>query len=300
MRLEGIDGGQLWGFMVALGVLRLLDEDARARGAEVPRLHFDRDAVAVLGTDLDEGAVVAALQAGLGARLSYYAGTLSDIDCPKNLTRERFDELLSVATGWQWDVLAGLACSTGDGMAESTLCAANGAGHQNLIQSIRDVLMLVEPLHLHAALFAAWSRAYEVPSDVRKRLLLGSRKPTLRLDPADERLYALRADDPTASTAVFRTEIGAQALAVPAFEVLPVLPAARPRCIASRVARQRVYFEWCLWTPPSTLASVRSLLVLGPGSQHDVRHRGTWAAFRAARVTGDKGKLSIAPTTGLW
>jgi hypothetical protein len=185
-------------------------------------------------------------------------------------------------------------------MAESTLCAANGASHQELIRSIRDVLLLVEHEHLETALFRTWSKDYSVPPEKRKALSLGTRKPTLRLDPADERLYALRATDPTPASSEYKTELGAQALAIPAFELLPVCPSRRPMCIASRRGQGRVFFEWTLWSVPATVATVRSLLAVGPRDADTARARGAFAALAVARVTGEKGKLSIAPAFGIW
>ena len=118
-------------------------------------------------------------------------------------------------------------------------------------------------------------------------------------DKADERLYALRFSNPT-TTADFKTELGAQALAIPAFSLLAVVPMNRPLAVASERRGNRVFFSWPLWDRPITLACVRSLLVVGVGRSDDLRARGAFAAFRAARVSGDKGKLSFAPSEGVW
>jgi hypothetical protein len=302
MMLSGIDGGHLLGFMAALGALRLLDDVAVAAGSPRPTLEFDASCTAVVGPALDPQVIVDAIMGGLDARRQYYVGSLAQFDKPSDFTPHEFRELARSASGWRGDVLAGLACSTGDAMVESTLCAANGASHQELIRSIRDVLALVRPQHVSAALFNPWTKSYEVPAELRKSLSLGSRKPTLRLDPADERLYALRATNPTPSASAYRTELGAQALAIPAFELLPVCPMQRPLCIASHAPRRqnRVFYQWCLWQVPATLSAVRSMLAAGPKNAAQARSFGAFAAFEVARVTGDKGKLSMAPTTGLW
>jgi hypothetical protein len=301
--LNGIDGSHLLGFMTALGVLRLLDEDAVVDGKPRPRLSFDASCTAIVGDVGDSSAaVVGALVKRLESRRTYYAGGLRDVNKPADFTPKSFGDFAASASDWQSYALAGLACSTGDDTAESTLCAANGASHQQLIRSIRDVLSLVHQEHISDALFRPWTKSYEVPVEARKSLGLGSRKPTLRLDPADERLYALRATNPTPPCSEYKTELGAQALAVPAFEVVTVCPTRRPVCIASRAPRRqnRVFFQWCLWSVPATLASVRSLLATGPGDEQALRMRGAFSAFEVARITGDKGKLSIAPTAGIW
>ena len=304
MMLPGIDGSNLLGFMTALGVLRLLDDDAAARNLPQPRLLFSSSCIAAVDTPHEsQDAVVEALVAGLETRRSYFRDSLADVNKPADFSHDRFSSAVTSATGWQQYLLAGLACNTGEEKSfESTLCAANGASHQELIRSIRDVLALVEPGHVRAAAFQSWTRSYEVSADLRKKLNLGTRKPTLRLDPADERLYALRATNPTPASSEYMTELGAQALAVPAFELLPVCPLRRPICIASRAPRasNRVYFQWCLWGVPATLGCVRALLAIGPGDAKASRSRGAFAGFEVARVTGDKGKLSFAPTVGIW
>jgi hypothetical protein len=197
------------------------------------------------------------------------------------------------------DFLAGLACVVGDKAFESTLCAANGASHQNLVQSMRDVLKLVEDDHVRVALFETWQKAYRVPDAKRQQLQLGTRKPTLRLDPSDERLYALRLSNPT-TTDDYRTELGAQALAIPAFALLPVVPRKQPVTVASKRHRQRVTFSWPLWNVPATLPTVRALIWGGVGRSQVQRERGVFAAFSADRVSGAKGKLSFAPAKGVW
>jgi hypothetical protein len=235
----------------------------------------------------------------LHAMRPFYETELSDVKKPTDFTLPTFTQLAANANRNGLDILAGLACCVGEQAFESSLCAANGASHQNLVQSMRDVLSLVEKKHLQAALFAPWRRDYEVPEAVRKQYDLGTRKPTLRLDPADERLYAFRFSNPT-TTSDFKTELGAQALAIPAFSVLPVVPKRRPLSVASNRLGNRVFFAWSLWERPATLASVRSLLVAGIDRPAELRAIGAFAGFRAARVSGEKGKLSFAPTEGVW
>jgi hypothetical protein len=299
LTLDGIDGQHLWGFLTALGSLSLLDEHARAETLESPRLAFDENGTAVVCSPIGREHLVAVLLAGLRKLQPYLELDLATIKKPTDFTRSSYESIALTSKQGTLDFLAGLACVVGDEASESTLCAANGASHQNLVQSMRDVLKLVEDEHMRLALFETWRKAYRVPDEKRKQLKLGDRKPTLRLDPSDERLYALRLSNPT-TTDDFRTELGAQALAIPAFALLPVVPRKQPVTVASTRHRQRVTFSWPLWNVPATLPTVRALLWGGVGRPQVQRERGVFAAFSADRVSGAKGKLSFAPSQGVW
>jgi hypothetical protein len=238
--------------------------------------------------------------AKLRALQPYLDESLGSVNSPSDFTRSSYETIASACVApTTVDLPGGLACVVGEEASESTLCAANGASHQNLVQSMRDVLKLVEEEHVRLALFETWRREYRVPGDKRKELKLGTRKPTLRLDPSDERLYALRLPNPT-TTDDYSTELGAQALAIPAFGLLPVVPGKQPVTVASKRSRQRVTFSWPLWNVPATLRTVRSLVWEGVGRPKEQRERGVFAAFSTDRVSGAKGKLSFAPSQGVW
>lgn len=298
LTLDGIDGQHLWGFLTALGSLSLLDEYARVEVFEIPRLAFEADGTAVVHSPVAKDQLAAVLLAGLRKLQPFIELDLASIKKPSDFTRSSYETIALASTPDMLGFLAGLACVVGDEASESTLCAANGAGHQNLVQSMRDVLKLVENEHLRLALFEPWQKTYQVPQDKRRQLQLRDRKPTLRLDPSDERLYALRLSNPTSDD--FHTELGAQALAIPAFALLPVMPRKRPITVASTRHRERVTFSWALWSVPATLRTARSLVWEGVGRPQIQRARGVFAAFSADRVSGAKGKLSFAPSQGIW
>lgn len=299
LTLDGIDGQHLWGFLTALGSLSLLDEHARAEALEAPRLAFEESGTAVVYSPVAKDQLATVLLARLQKLQVYLKQDLATVQKPSDFSRSSYESIALKSEPGTLAFLAGLACVVGDEAAETTLCAANGASHQNLVQSMRDVLELVEAEHLRLALFEYWHKVYRVPDDRRKQLQLGTRKPTLRLDPADERLYALRLSNPT-TTDDFRTELGAQALAIPAFALMPVVPNKRPVTVASTRHRQRVTFSWALWNAPASLSTVRSLVWEGVGRPHVQRERGIFAAFSADRVSGAKGKLSFSPSQGVW
>jgi hypothetical protein len=299
LSLDGIDGQHLWGFLTALGSLSLLDEHTRQEKLEAPRLYFQGDGTAVVHSPVVKEQLSSALVARLRKLQPYLKKELATLNKPSDFDRASYESTALASKPATVNLLAGLACVVGDEAFESTLCAANGASHQNLVQSMRDVLDLVEEEHVRLALFETWQKAYTVPDDKRRQLQLGTRKPTLRLDPADDRLYALRLSNPT-TTDDFRTELGAQALAIPAFALLPVVPRKQPLTVASRRHGQRVTFAWSLWNVPATLPTVRSLLWEGVGHPQVHRERGVFTAFSADRVSGAKGKLSFAPSQGVW
>lgn len=299
LTLEGINGQHLWGFLAALGSLSLLDEHARIEALEAPRLSFEHDGTALIHTPVVKEQLVGVLLAGLGKLRPYLEENLKDVRKPSDFTRSSYESIALASARHTHDFLAGLACVVGNEAYESTLCAANGAGHQCLVQSMRDILSLVEDEHVRCALFEFWQMTYSVPDAKRKRLNLGTRKPTLRLDPTAERLYALRLSNPT-TTDDFCTEIGAEALAIPAFALLPVVPGRRPVTVASTRGSHRVTFSWPIWSVPATLPTVRALLWEGVERPHVQRERGVFAAFSADRVSGAKGKLSFAPSQGVW
>lgn len=292
MKLEGVDGADLFGFMVALGLLRLAN--TAARKAQV-RISFDDDYYAMLHWEpVAHQDVAATLHAEALSRGQVLEKEFGEFDSPGKFTPEAIRQLATNESRDVTDWLAGLVCTRGDeDVHETTLCAANGAGHQHLLKSMRDILRLVRPEHIEAALFAPWQKQFVPPKGP---------KPTLRLDPADERLYALRFSNPT-TTPDFTTELGAQALAMFAFPLLPVVPRNSPQrtvSVSSDRQRNKVYFEWSLWAPPAPLSAIRSHLAAGPRDQRAAQSRGAFAAFRAARVSGDKGKLSFSPTEGMW
>jgi hypothetical protein len=302
VKLRGLEGSHLFGFLATFGLLRLLDDAWLCNRGVRPRLYFDRDCCAVLEGVPSVAFVEQTLHHGLRLFRRRLMTDFASIDRPSDLTQETVDAIAGSRDARTLEDLAGLGCCT-DGVAhESTLCAANGAGHQNLVVSMRDILALIDahPEALLAAVERPWTLAFEPTPEDRKRFNLKNRKPTLRLDPSDERLYALRADNPTSSDASYRTELGAQGLAAAAFGGLPVLPRRHPVTVGSDRVGLRTFFYWGLWSVPATYPSVRSLLVAGMRDPDDARARGVFTAFRAARVTGSKGKLSFAPTEPWW
>jgi hypothetical protein len=304
LKLHGLDGSHLFGFLAAYGLLRLLHQASLRHPCFRPRLYFDkRDYSASLDGVSSVGSLEKVVRRELRAFRKRLINDFASVSRPADLTQELVDRIGESDDDCTLDELAGLGCNIGGEAHESTLCAANGAGHQNLVLSMRDVLALLER-HTHLLLPAIshpWALEFEPTAEDRLELSLGNRKPTLRLDPGDERLYALRLDNPVSSDASYRTELGAQALAAAAFGGLPVVPRQRhPVTVGSERRGTRTFFYWGLWSVPASYTTVRSFLATGVRNPVDPRARGFFAAFRAARVTGAKGKLSFAPTEPWW
>jgi hypothetical protein len=144
---------------------------------------------------------------------------------------------------------------------DTALRALTGAGHQDFLGSIAKLGTLTTFDHVFGALFRPWSYADPPPS--------------LRWDPADDRRYAYRADNP-ATSKTRPTVRGANRLAVEALPFFPTAPSGRELVTtgfrhlpaAERGGRTRWLLRWPIWADALPLDVVRSLLT----------HPGLWAA----------------------
>lgn len=304
LKLRGLDGSHLFGFLATYGLLRLLHKASLRSHSFFPRLYFDEcDYCAVLEGVPSSAFLEETVHGELQALHDRLTTDFKSIDRPGDLSQEAIDTIAMARDDCALEELAGLGCNVGGEAYETTLCAANGAGHQNLVLSMRDILALLREHRdlLASAMHRSWTCGFAPTPEDRQKLKLGNRKPTLRFDPSDERLYALRLDNPTSSDAIYRTELGGQALAAAAFGGLPVIPRQRyPVAVGSERQGTRTFFYWGLWRVPAGYTAVRSCLATGMRDPMDARARGFFATFRAARVTGPKGKLSFAPTEPWW
>lgn len=291
-----LDGRQLIGFLAGVGALRLLDRHAAMNGGTRPSLFFDSAGYANIESNTNN--VVDILMDGVAEFATLLGGAISDAKKPVDLTEA--DLRMAQVEGELARVVAGLVCVIGDDAFESTLCAANGASHQNLLQAMRDIAKLTQRSHVEKAISSPWTREFTVPPSARGALDLGTRKPTLRFEPADERLYAHRLTNPT-TTDDFKTEIGGQALAMCGLPLFPVVPMRRPVTIASQRKDGRVRFSWYLWSVGCCLDAVRSIVCIPRNhDEKEMRRRGCFESHSVDRVSGAKGKLSFSPATGRW
>ncbi|MCS6798413.1 MAG: hypothetical protein NZ898_07775 [Myxococcota bacterium] len=315
LELKGIDGRQLLGFLSGLGCLSLADAYARKQGHEAPRLAFRRDYTGVLYTTVNDQELPGVLHTELKSFRQHLEEEFAEIKRPGDLKRDVYDKIARPSSSRVvLDLLAGLACVVEEEPVESTLCAANGASQQNLVELMRDILKLVDQdhskedhskaEHIKKALFEPWTYSYRLPKtgegrQIRDCLGLGNRNPTLRLDPLDLRLYALRFSDPS-EVDDFSTELGGQALAIPAFALLPVVPSQQPVTVSASRSKGRQTFGWVLWEEPATLNTVRSLLWAGAGfTTAQKRLRGVFAGFSVDRITVAQGAYAFTPSRGI-
>lgn len=261
---SGPDGGNLLGFLAAVGALQTLD---RAFPDANPRMWWVRSDLAwrptyeVSGTTSDD-ALVAAMHGVLAAD-----GTPEFSELGDNLSvdPERFRDVATRAAATATpsrrryvDYLAAYGCelpTTAGAIQDTGLRTMSGAGHQHFLKSMRDLVRLTTESDLYAALFAHWRYADGTP--------------TMRWDPADDRRYALRADDPAKSTqAPIRTVRGANRLAIealPFFAVMPSEPVSATTGFAAASGRRsRAAVRWPIWTVPWTVDAVKVAVTQAP------------------------------------
>jgi hypothetical protein len=163
----------------------------------------------------------------------------------------------------------------------------SGAGHQDFLGFMRNIVARTTTEHLRKALFSEWQ--YDDP-------LANS---TLRWDPADDIRHALRwrnpSTDPTRNSG--GSVLGANRLAI---EGMPVFPTA---AVGSRLAttgftgtgRRNTFFTWPIWASPIGLDVCRTLVALDTlqAERPDgamLRSRGVVAAYRSQRITEGKDR----------
>lgn len=293
--LEGLDGANPLGFLAALGTLRVSSAawpDSRAPvrmgwvlgglgprpRLVVPAIDADADARSVFLDGLER------VLRGLRGHKAIEFDNNLNLNVRVDVFRERLVEAAAEATPADrvyadFSAAFGSEVARDNGIIEDTaLRTMSGAGHQHFLGSIRELVDSTTRAHLEAALFEPWSYSDE--------------RPSMRWDPADDRRYALRADDP--STSPIRTSRGANRLAVEGLPLLPVVPlSGRAATCGFRISGRRVEWTWPIWEPAVELDVVRSMLSLGE-LQSDrpdrarLRAMGIVEIYRCERVTQGK------------
>jgi len=183
-----------------------------------------------------------------------------------------------------------------------------GASRQYFLESVRALMEKCGPCHLSKALFGPW-----IGSDG---------KWSLRLDPFEDRRYALMATDPTSEGNEPKTLWGANRLAFEALQFFPVYPSHPVGVVGWRSSERGDWDDgsevrWPLWNKPLSPAVIRSLMRLPDlwqdptaaslGRRGDsslsarakLQCRGVFAVFRSKRIRDDK-RYNLTPGTACW
>jgi hypothetical protein len=292
VELAGLDGGNLLGFLAALGTLRVLTgsqphADVRMcwvdHGFWTPIIHHSR-----LNT-------ASALIEELAQRI---CGDLSINDAWKisddlTLAKSEFrkcmeSEALKATPNHRStvDFLAAFGTDVfGSGvkkeqMSDTEFRTMSGAGHQHFLGYMKELAKLTTISHIRRALLEQWDYSDD--------------KQSLRWDPADYRPHALRSLDPSKDP--IKTMWGANRLAIEALPLFPVtVTDRRARTQGFQLRDGESEITWPLWIDALDLATTFSLLAMRELQQDDVASavptfasRGISQVFRAQRFTEGK------------
>lgn len=164
-------------------------------------------------------------------------------------------------------------------IADTAFRTMSGAGHQHFLGFMAELQKQTNESHLRSALLDNWK--YVDPG------------PSLRWDPADDRRYAQRWDEPSGDP--LKTVRGANRLAIEAIPLFPTV--ARGRRLETTGFSQRrgtgAVWTWPIWTSCVPLDVVRSLLSLSelqrpaPNRKQLIR-LGIEEVYRCQRITQGK------------
>ena len=288
IELIGLDGGNLLGYLAALGTLRVLTVAAPQaevrmswveKGWRTPVIHHSRIST---GEEL-----IAALAEKVCGEASINAAW--NIGNDLTLTRAEFRLHLaagaSEATSANREVANYLAAfgsdvfgagSKKEQISDTEFRTMSGAGHQHFLGFMRELANGCEAEHLRRTLLEHWDY-----SDAR---------PSLRWDPSDYRPHALRAEDPSGDP--IKTMRGANRLAVESLPIFPTGPGARRVGTVGFQDRNReTGITWPIWAGPLNQSTVVSLLAskeVQDAERFTMTQRGIVQVFRARRFTEGK------------
>jgi len=283
--LTGLDGQNPLGFFAALGLLRVLDDDAFRRDVSRPRLRFATagEPVPTVSADLAMDAIVAvvlddARQQGENhaLQLAYTTGgepivagdpsAVRDLKPPPPLAKglleacaTRTPRESALVAGWFSELVA-----DNNGNTKPTALHFT-AGQQSFLAMVEDLRQGITSNDVREALLGPW--------------LNTSRLPSLSWDSSVARNYALRASNPSKEK---RGSVpAANWLGVIAMEFFPVAPQrGKLATTAVKGGWKDSVFTWPLWDRPLTASAAAALLRI------DLRRMRSaeWAALGVTRV----------------
>lgn len=300
--MPGLDGANPLAFLAALGVLRGLTltwPDCQVslswtlRDTWHPRLHTG-------GGQPDEEQTLDGLERFLEMRPGHDALKIGDsLPVPADAFRGHALNTAEAAapdpvSRAKADFIAAFGCDAAQspdrrGQIQETAFRTLGAGQTQFLKPMRDLAEKTTRDHIGRCLFAPWKR-----DDSRL---------SLRWDPEDDRRYAHRWRDPTASGEQPKTEWGANRLAfeaLPLFPVIPVGSTAITTGFSGNRARD-TFWTWPVWDLRADLDTVRSLLALRVLQETAPDRRrlaamGILQVFRAQRINNGRYR-NFTPST---
>jgi hypothetical protein len=291
IELRGLDGGDLLGFLAALGTLRVLS----LREAAVRMAWSDAGESwlpVLLHPQISRGEELVETLTGLvcGESTINEAWRIGDdLTLERGAFRDHLGEHAASAQLGRREVADFLAALGSDAygggtkkeqMVDTEFRTMSGAGHQHFLGFMRELAVASDSGHIRRALLEPWDYA--------------DGRPSMRWSWTDYRPHALRAEDP--STDPIRTMRGANRLAVEALPLFPAMPTdKRVRTAAFQDRDGTTEITWPVWTCALDLRTAQSLIALEelqeaePGKWAQVlTRRGVGQVFRARRFTEGK------------
>lgn len=300
-RLTGLEPDNLLAFLALLGLLRALDTarpEWRARAywdAEVQPLRL----VLVLAETVTQETVAVAAATGIAGIASAYQFDRDDLNYARKDARELLESADTPGAFPVMEALMSDGALRDDGSVwPSPFCFLFGQGHQHFLSRLAAIprgqlparlAKTRKPPDLNApgliagTLFLPWTRADLTDG--------------LRWDPAEDRRYALRADDPSGDPAGMQH--GANRLAAVGLPVMAgtiIRRRAEMRFLNAGTRYEAdggIGFTWPIWTMPARLSGIRALLSHPALAEEEIRPDrlrplGVAHAFRARRISVGK------------
>ncbi len=186
-------------------------------------------------------------------------------------------------------------------MLASPWALISGSGHQDFLSSVQSLMVECTRDHLQRALFGPWDASDE--------------KYSLRLEPREDRRYALMDRDPTGSGNKPLTLWGANRLAFEVLRLFPCLPARDGMAVLAWRASNASWqvdcsLRWPLWDEPVSAEVVRSLLGLPDiwldreaAARLRLRGLGIRTVMESRRIAVGEGanrKYNVTPAAPVW
>lgn len=267
-RLTGLEPDNLLAFLALLGTMRSLQHHQGHGKLRVSWSGQPLRPVLHVTEPITQDALLELINAGCSELAKLHDFDRNDLSFTPEEARAALTSNygpLDRALLWSSLFSDGALKKDGEGVDAAPLCAMFGQGHQHFLQRLADIPKgtLTKELakqkkppnlnassYLAAALFEPWNRTDPTES--------------FRWDPAEDRRYALRFENPSTDKGL--TVHGANRLAAVGFPLLTCVPARirrirlTPRGGAWSRETGTFSFRWPIWRQPATLPAILALL----------------------------------------